>query len=162
METDKEIFFYKVNDNYGYMSNFYKVEMIDENNIKYNCSEQYFMYAKCKLFDGENKDLLDKILKETSPTQIKKYGRQVNNFNLDIWNKHKYNIMVSGLKLKFTQNIELKKKLMETGEKHLYEASKYDNIWGIGYYDKDAIKTDRSEYGSNLLGKALMEVRSQI
>ena len=42
------------------------------------------------------------------------------------------------------------------------EASKNDKIWGIGYYDKDAILiTDKSKFGQNLLGNALMEIRSE-
>lgn len=37
--------------------------------------------------------------------------------------------MVKGLKLKFSQNDEIKQQLLETQNKILYEASPYDKIW---------------------------------
>jgi ribA/ribD-fused uncharacterized protein len=50
---------------------------------------------------------------------------------------------------------------MDTKDSMLYEASKFDRIWGIGYDRETAIKIDKSLYGLNLLGKALMQVRSE-
>jgi predicted NAD-dependent protein-ADP-ribosyltransferase YbiA (DUF1768 family) len=44
----------------------------------------------------------------------------------------------------------------------LYEASKYDKIWGIGFYGIDAINADKNKFGRNLLGKALMEIRNEL
>lgn len=162
METDTEIYFYKLTDRFGYMSNFYKCKFTDADGIEYNCSEQYFMYKKCITFDSGNVELLEAILSEKSPTKIKNYGRQVENYEESIWSEKRYNVMLEGLRLKFSQNINLKQKLLETGLKTLYEASKRDNIWGIGFYDIDAVVRDKSEYGSNLLGKALMDIRTEL
>jgi ribA/ribD-fused uncharacterized protein len=120
------------------------------------------MYYKCKTFDPLNKQLLDSILKETSASNIKNFGRQVNNYKEEIWREKRYNIMLNALKLKFSQNNTLKNKLLSTKQKILYEASKYDKIWGIGFYDKDAVKINKENYGLNLLGKALMEVRNEL
>ena len=33
---------------------------------------------------------------------------------------------------------------------------------GIGYTKTNALKTDKSKYGLNLLGKALMEIRPEL
>ena len=44
----------------------------------------------------------------------------------------------------------------------LYEASPYDRIWGIGYEKKAAQQIDPERFGENLLGKALMQVRSEL
>jgi len=163
METESEIYFYgEKNNKFGYLSNFFKSSFVDENGILFNCSEQYFMYYKCKTFDPLNNQLLDLILNEISASNIKKFGRQVNNFNEDIWREKRYNIMLNALKLKFSQNNAIKHKLLETKPKLLYEASKNDKIWGIGFYDKDAIKTNKENYGLNLLGKALMQVRNEL
>lgn len=162
METDTEIFFYGIKDKYSYMSNFYKVIFTDENNINYCCSEQYFMYKKCETFDPTNDNLLKLILSEKSATKIKKLGRQVSNYDETIWKNRRYDIMVEGLKLKFSQNEDIKQKLLLTSNKSLFEASKYDKIWGIGYYANDAVNTDKSKFGTNLLGKALMEVRTHL
>ena len=162
METETEIYFYNLKNKFNYMSNFYKTNFTDKDGIKYNCSEQYFMYHKCKIFDPKNNILLETIITEKSATKIKKYGRQVQNFNDKIWKEKKYNIMLEALRLKFNQNEIIKQKLIETKSKILYEASKNDRIWGIGYYDKDAIKIDKSKFGENLLGNTLMEIRSEL
>jgi len=90
METEKEIYFYNLKNKFDYMSNFYKINFIDKDGIQYNCSEQYFMYNKCKTFDSNNNTLLQAILTETSATKIKKYGREVKNFNDMIWKEKRY------------------------------------------------------------------------
>ena len=159
METENEIYFYSLKNDYSYMSNFYKTKFYDENGIEFNCSEQYFMFYKCKTFDAENKELLDNILNETTPTKIKKYGRKVKNYNDIIWNEKRYDIMLNGLKLKFSQNEIIKNKLLLTKPKILYEASPKDKIWGIGFSCNNATSVDKNEFGKNLLGKALMTVR---
>ena len=143
------------------MSNFYKCNFIDENQINFNCSEQYFMYNKCLMFDPTNQILINKILNENSASKIKQYGRKVGNYNEQIWSKQRYNIMFTALKLKFSQNQDIKQKLIMTGNKTLYEASKYDKIWGIGLTAKEAM-SGKPWNGQNLLGTALMMVRKNI
>jgi ribA/ribD-fused uncharacterized protein len=160
METETEIYFYTLKNKFSYMSNFYKTNFTDKDGIKYICSEQYFMYHKCKTFDPNNNILLETILRETSATNIKKCGRQLKNYNDTIWQEKRYNIMLEALRLKFNQNEIIKQKLLETNPKILYEASKNDKIWGIGFYDNDAIH-NKNKFGTNLLGKALMEIRSE-
>lgn len=162
VETKTDIFFYGLKDEFAYMSNFYKTNFVDENGINFNCSEQYFMYRKCLTFEPTNKSLIKEILKETSATKVKKLGRKVKNYDDDIWSKLRYGIMVEALRLKFSQNEDIKQKLINTGGKTLYEASKYDKIWGIGFYAVKAINIDKKLYGTNLLGKALMQVRDDL
>ena len=162
METENEIYFYGLKNKFGFMSNFYNSHFKDNNDISFTCSEQYFMYHKCLTFDSDNQLLLSSILKETSPTTIKKLGREVKNYNEKIWNEKRYNIMVDALRFKFNQNEIIKQKLLETKPKILYEASKKDRIWGIGYYDKDALLMDKSKFGTNLLGQALMKIREEL
>lgn len=161
METETEIYFYNLNNKFDYMSNFYKTDFTDKNGIQYNCSEEYFMYNKCITFNQNNNKLLQDILTETSPIKIKQHGRKVQNFNDTIWKEKRYNIMLEALRLKFNQNEIIKQKLLDTKPKILYEASKNDKIWGIGFYNKEAIQTDKSKFGKNLLGNALMEIRSE-
>lgn len=160
METKESIYFYKTNNKFDYMSNFYSCKFKDINNIIYNCSEQYFMYQKCLLFESNNNKLLEKILVEKNPMLIKKLGRTIKNFDEKKWNEVCYNIMLDGLKLKFGQNKDIMDKLSKTEKKNLYEASKYDKIWGIGFYAENAIYISKDKYGANLLGKCLMEIRN--
>ena len=56
----------------------------------------------------------------------------------------------------------IKEKLIATKPKTLYEASKNDKIWGIGYYANSAINTKKDKFGQNLLGKALMQIRDEL
>ncbi|OAQ81364.1 hypothetical protein VFPBJ_03948 [Purpureocillium lilacinum] len=55
----------------------------------------------------------------------------------------------------------LREMLLATGEREIVEASPYDSIWGIGFTERDA-EGMREHWGENLLGKALMEVRSEL
>ena len=159
METQTEIFFYRQNENHGYMSNFYKCNFVDNIGNNFNCSEQYFMYMKCLTFDPTNKVLLINILNETNPGKVKYYGRQVKNFYCDLWNTKRSDVMMDALYYKFSQNNDIRKKLIQTGDKLLYEAAKNDKIWGIGFYSNEALSIDRLYYGKNLLGECLMMTR---
>lgn len=165
METNNEILFYSHYGYWGCFSNFYPCKF-KENDIEYNCTEQYLMKKKQELFDPLNQNLSNKILSTINPAEIKKLGRSVKNFNQDIWNLNKFRIMKDGLKLKFSQNTELKIKLKDTNNKKLYEASPYDKIWGTGFDRNDTLKkivsNDTSDLGENLLGKALEAIREQL
>lgn len=157
------IYFYShTRGKHNYMSNFYPCNFIDTNEISFHCSEQYLMYQKCLLFDAENDTMLKKILAEKEPAKIKALGRKVKNYNDGVWDEFRYQIMVDGLYLKFSQNPQIGEQLCATYPNMLYEAAPNDNIWGIGMCAKEAITKDESEYGTNLLGKALMNVREQL
>lgn len=157
------VYFYGYTKPNGEFSNFYPCEF-KEDGIKFNCNEQYFMYYKVLEFDPGNNELIDMIMNETRPSFIKRYGgkKYLKKYNNKIWTKKRYDIMLNGLRLKFTQNEDLKKKLLETGDKNLYEASFRDKIWGIGFGIKQAPSIPVEKYGQNLLGKALMLVRLEL
>jgi ribA/ribD-fused uncharacterized protein len=106
--------------------------------------------------------MLAKILNEKSPAKIKGLGRAVKNYNEHEWNQSRYQVMVNGLRLKFEQNQLVANKLVQTNPKMLYEASPTDNIWGIGFDVTTAITKDKALFGSNLLGKALVQVRGDL
>jgi len=165
METNNKILFYSNGGTYGYMSNFYQSKFVDDN-VEYNCSEQYFMKKKQELFDPNNVTLANKILTNNSPTEIKKFGRQVKNYDENIWNNMRYDIMKNGLRLKFMQNNDIKQKLINTNPKKLYEASPYDKIWGTGYKAIDTLHfiehNEEYKLGTNLLGRALEEIRNEL
>lgn len=165
--ANNAIYFYGSIGLYGYLSNFYKCNFqgiqLDNNNIiTFNCVEQYFVYNKCILFNKDNTNLLNKILKETNPVKIKAYGRKVENFDNKIWDNNKCRIMCDGLYYKFSQNSNLQDLLLKTNNKILYEASPRDKVWGIGLSAQKAITKDVSTYGKNLLGKCLMNIRTRL
>lgn len=146
--------FWKVNEPYGYMSNWYLTRFTYKD-VEFISSEQALMWSKAVIFG--DKETANKISKETNQRKIKELGRQVQGYNDEEWSSVRYNIMVTILMEKFNQNLELKKKLLETGDEQIFEASPVDGIWGIKSIDAN-VKID----GENLLGKALMEVRSLI
>jgi ribA/ribD-fused uncharacterized protein len=71
--------------------------------------------------------------------------------------------VVRGNFAKFSQNAELKEFLLQTSSRVLVEASPYDQVWGIGLIESDERANDPAQWnGLNLLGFALMEVRSRL
>ena len=159
VENNKAIYFFRTNNDFGYLSNFYTCNF-RINDITFCCMEQWIMYNKCLLFDP-NSILIDKILNENNPSKIKAYGRLVKNYVDNIWSEKRYEVLIKGLYAKFEQNLEIRNKLLSTSNKILYEASPYDRIWGIGLSARDALITDSSLYGKNILGVALMETRNK-
>jgi ribA/ribD-fused uncharacterized protein len=129
-----------------------------ESDVVYKTAEHYMMAAKARLFDDI--EILKLILQANSPNEAKGLGRKIENFNSEIWDHHKYQIVVQANLLKFSQNQELKEFLLSTEDKVIVEASPYDKIWGIGMLESDeSINNPLLWNGENLLGFALMEVR---
>lgn len=129
--------------------------------MTYSHAEQYMMAEKARLF--KDYETLELIMKSKSPREQKRFGRIVKGFDPEIWKQHRFNIVVKGNLAKFEQNPRFKKKLLETEDQILCEASPYDKIWGIGLSIKDPkVKNRKMWKGLNLLGEALMQVRSTL
>ena len=130
-------------------------------NITYNCAEQYMMAGKARLFNDTY--TLQKILESKDPATCKYLGRQVKDFNPEIWEEHCSQIVFEGNYAKFSQNKDLKKELLSTGNKILVEASPYDRIWGIGMTVDNPDCSNPSKWkGTNLLGFILTDVRTAL
>lgn len=119
------------------------------------------MAHKAHLFAPGETSYLTEILATTDPKMQRALGRTIPNFTDEVWHAHRYGIVVEGSYLKFTQDGESKGILLGTGERELVEASPRDRIWGVGFGAKNA-GGRRKDWGLNLLGKALMEVRERI
>ena len=155
--TDTHIYFWGDDD---FLSNFYP-SLFTINNYNYRFNEEFIMIQKALLF--EDHEIVDKIIKETTPYNIKQLGRKVKNFNEKVWLENRDRILYIGLMEKFKQNKDLKKLLLKTKNRHLVEASKYDKIYGVGLEESDDRILDESQWlGENLLGNILMEVRKNI
>lgn len=132
-----------------------------EDGVLYRTAEHYMMIHKAKLFGDE--EILLKMLQKESPKDVKNLGRQIRNFDPQIWDKHKFQIVKQGNYLKFSQNEPLKHFLQQTTNKVLVEASPVDPIWGIGLAEDSPQAANPREWkGENLLGFALMEVRDEL
>jgi hypothetical protein len=107
--------------------------------------EHYYQSAKCLDLKYQQD-----IINASSPGIARKLGQGCK--LRDDWEKIKEGIMEEGVFAKFSQNKELKDKLIQTDGYYLIEG----NDWGDSFWGYD-IKKNR---GQNRLGFILMEVRS--
>ena len=142
----KEIKFYKVNDAYGYMSNFAPYPFLDGNKI-WPTSEHYFQAQK---FLGP--EIQEKIRLLESPMDAALEGRNRQNPLRKDWEDVKDDIMRYAVREKFRQNPVIKEDLLETGDSIIIEHTKNDSYWADG----------GDGTGKNMLGKILMEVRAKL
>ncbi len=126
--------------------------------VTYRSTEHWMMANKALLF--EDKKTYHKIIAVSSPAEAKKLGREVLNFDEQVWLAYRYEIVVNGNIHKFNQSPKFAEYLLSTHERVLVEASPTDKIWGIGMaQNEDGIDNPYFWSGLNLLGFALMEAR---
>lgn len=152
--------FHNPDEENGYLSNWYVSEFkIDS--IKFSSMEQYMMYKKAIVFNDTK--IAKEILETTDVSKIKALGRKVSNYDDTYWNGVRQIIIYKGLLEKFSQNEDLKERLLNTGNDILAECAVQDKIWGIGLSMKDVNRWDMEKWrGENLLGFALMMVREEL
>ncbi|KAG0649861.1 Riboflavin biosynthesis intermediates N-glycosidase [Hyphodiscus hymeniophilus] len=159
------IFFWREHGHeYGFLSQWYLSPFhAEDKSIVFQTAEQYMMYQKAVLFSDPETGA--EILNTESPREQKALGRQVQNFDNEVWLENRERIVEDGSFYKFVNAVmegeDLKQILLGTGDRELVEASPMDKIWGIGFEEKNA-ERQRARWGLNLLGKALMRARERI
>lgn len=176
------IFFFKDEEvPYGCFCQWYRSRFQDPGSgLTFSSAEQWMMWNKAKMAGDE--DSMHLIIKTASPRKQKQMGRDVKGFDPAEWDKIKFDVVVRGNMMKFSQgdtrayqNLEaggvqgseaaatpLREILLGTGTKYLCEASRFDRVWGIGYAEDQAGQMSRSKWGENLLGRALCVVRDRL
>lgn len=153
--TDKYVFFWN-----GIYSQWHP-SPVKIDGKKFNCMEQWMMYNKAILF--KDNEMAELIMSTDNPRLQKEYGRTVKNFDAKKWDDVAFDIVKRGNYEKFTQNKDLQKQLLDTGDRILVEASPVDRIWGIGMAQYDVgVENEKNWRGRNLLGKAITEVKNII
>lgn len=128
---------------YAFLSNFYDAP-VEYMGIRYKNNEAAFQAAKVTSNQARM------AFKDLNPSEAKRKGRRVK--LRDDWEDVKTEVMYEVVKAKFSQNKDLKRKLIDTGEVYLEEGNNWgDRVWG----------TVQGE-GENRLGKILMQVRSEL
>lgn len=125
----------------------------------FRTAEHYMMAEKARLFGdaGAYRRIIDAL----DPSEAKLRGRKVRGFREEVWNIHRYHVVMRGNLAKFRQNPALGEWLINTTEDVLAEASPVDKIWGIGLpADDPRAHNPALWHGLNLLGFALMQVRT--
>lgn len=156
--TDKHVCFWK-----EWPSNWHPAEFDIEVNgtmCHFHNTEQYFMYMKAIVFGDE--EIAKQILADGDPKKVKALGRKVQNYDEQVWNEKRYQVMLKANVAKFSQNEDLKQLLLSKEyEGHGFvEASPYDKVWGVHMYESNPDIDDESKWkGLNLLGKVLDETR---
>jgi ribA/ribD-fused uncharacterized protein len=124
-------------------------------------AEHYMMWRKALLFGDSS--VASRVLAARTPAEAKALGREVSGFSDSTWVSARLEIVVEGNLAKFGQDPALRSYLLGTGSRVLVEASPQDRVWGIGLVASDPRAQDPSSWlGLNLLGEALMEVRSRL
>ena len=116
--TDTHIYFYT-----SWLSNWTPHDLnIMYNGLKFTNSEQLFMWHKAQFF--RDYETGTKIVNEgQNPKIAKDLGRQVKNYDDKKWSKLREYYMYLAVLSKFESSEELTKKLLDTGNKTLVEAS---------------------------------------
>ncbi len=153
------LYFFRPVGPYGWLSNF-SPHCIVENGILFKTMEHYFMYHKARAHGDELR--MGLILECDTPTSAKRHGRLVKNYDDKLWSSIREDVMYTGLKLKVEQYLDVRLRLMNTGNQILAEANPFDRIWGIGLSAVKAAGTDKPWPGKNLLGKIWMRVRDEL
>lgn len=131
---------------YYFLSNFYFCP-IEIDGIKYPTVEHAFQAAKTYIV-REKKD----IAGQRTPAMAKGIGRKV--MLRSDWEQVKVQIMTDLVRRKFTENKELRAKLIATGNAELAEGNLWkDTFWGVDL---------RTGIGQNCLGRILMKVRGEL
>lgn len=154
-ETDTHIYFY------GSLYSQWAMRDIEIDGEVFNCCEQYMMAKKAELFLDNFAH--EKIMNSTDPSIQKSWGRKVENFDKDKWEEVAKEVVFDANCAKFMQNEDCKQQLLNSGDKHIVEASPTDCIWGVGLRPTDPKILDPKNWrGTNWLGEEIMKVRAYL
>jgi ribA/ribD-fused uncharacterized protein len=137
--------FYRVDEPYGFMSNFARYP-IQVDGCEWPTSEHYFQAQK---FAGRPEE--EQVRSARTARRAAHLGRTLPGLRRD-WEAVKDDVMLNALRAKFRQHPDLRAQLVATGDRLLVEHTLNDAYWADG--------GDGS--GRNRLGELLMQVRAEL
>ncbi|CDQ41859.1 NADAR family protein [Virgibacillus salexigens] len=146
-----EIRFYSRSKKYFEFSNFsnngFTIHNEFTGNLFYPTVEHYFQ--SLKFLDHSYSE---KVRTASTPGEAKRLGKSRQYPIRNDWDDTRLYVMMTAVEAKFSQNPELEKMLVDTGDAVLIEDSPYDYFWGAG----------KNNTGQNMLGKLLMNYRDKL
>lgn len=154
--SDTTVAFYS---KYSMLSNHFPA-MFRINEQNFNSMEQYLAFRKAKL--SGQQPMIQRALHAHDPVKAKAVLNTLSNDHPQEWNNEVGNILLEGLRAKFSQIIILKNCLGATGQREIGEAS-LNEKWGVGMTldNPDILDVTKWKVNGNLLGKSLMKVRQE-
>jgi len=138
--------FYSTAGEHGYLSNF-SPHAIERRGVVWLTAEHFFQAQK---FAGTEHE--QAIRTAPSPMTAARMGRSRERPLRADWEAAKEHVMLEALRAKFTQHVELGRRLLETGDARLIEHTANDRYWADG----------GDGTGRNRLGALLEQVRSEL
>lgn len=131
-------------EKYRFLSNFYSCN-IKFNGLIYTSSECAYQAQKVKEMD---RFYFQHCTASESKSLWKRYGSI---YNKQEWDAKKLDLMKIIVFIKFYKNLDLRKELLNTGDRYLEELNHWrDSFWGVNC---------KTGIGQNQLGKILMKIR---
>ena len=128
-----------------------------QNGILFPTAEHSIQYYKADLFSDDLAK--SRIMKTSSPYQVKKIGSRIKKFEKQKWDANSERIAFDAVKEKFVQNELLANMICETGSVDIVEASR-ELPWGTGVMLKHRDVLFRQSWnGNGLMCKILDRVR---
>lgn len=151
---DEDIFFQGTQSPF---SNFHPSPIENGEGLIFFNAEQMFHHRRA-ISHGKT-TIANKILKTRDPVEVKKLSKKFQSSTE--WRTAEEDIMADILLLKFTQNKELGRALLNTGDRQLHEATG-DRKWAVGYDISSKGLTQNEWRGGDLLGQLLENTREAI
>jgi N-glycosidase YbiA len=147
------IYFYKVDQPYGYFSNFslHPIYLDSPTGKTWWPTVEHYYQAQ-KFLGSDFAYLMTKIQAAPTPEAAAALGRLSAHLPHSSWPERKLTVMYTAVNQKFRSYTELQSLLVATDKTEIIEDSPVDAFWGCGL--------DRS--GHNHLGKIIMQVRQEI
>ena len=139
--------FYKEFGELGYLANYSDHGFRDYSGIYYPTVEHYYQSHKFA-----EQRIIDSILEAPTPKEASNIGRDRKNIRIPGFDKKKLDVMHDGVYYKFSQNKDIRSKLIETRNQEIREMSVKESYWGVG----------PNLDGENHIGKILMAVREEV
>lgn len=141
---------------HSFLSNFSPSPIVDGNTV-FGTAEHMYQAYKCR--DANELVKMKKVILAPTPLEAKRIADTVH--DTPEWRRRRDEVMAKVVDFKFDQNPSLARKLMDTGELMLNEATRNDHF-GIGVPLHSREIREKAYRGTNRLGQILMDKRHQM